>query len=289
MQSITEGDIWNQAYQLDNYEIVYDNRCLKTDNKKICAIYFSSSGIYYPNTENELKKCILEKNYYEWKKHKIQRAYKHIYVRDVSKNFYVIGINHCINSIDSLIDFLRDETEGYEIITIGSSGGAYMAALAGLLLDAKTAYCFSCFWSLNHINYNVWHLVGKYQNDKDKSKYYDLTSFLGNKRTNVIYVYPSLNDDVINNDLLQSQFVKNKKNVYSFSIKSRLHGVCMNGFLLDEFINAPEDLILSNCSKISESEMSLALKILGWKQFALMIVFIVRTRVKKIISKIKTI
>ena len=52
-QSITEGEIWNYAYELNNYKVQYTSyNCSK--NK--CAIYFSSSGIYYPNTEEQLYK-----------------------------------------------------------------------------------------------------------------------------------------------------------------------------------------------------------------------------------------
>ena len=41
------------------------------------------------------------------------------------------------------MDFLRKETEGYDIITIGSSAGGYASALFGTLLHAKIVLAFS--------------------------------------------------------------------------------------------------------------------------------------------------
>ena len=54
-----------RAYNdLNNFEIVeFDS---STSNK--CIIYFSSHGLYYPNTEEEVHKQIFAKNRYEWKK-----------------------------------------------------------------------------------------------------------------------------------------------------------------------------------------------------------------------------
>ena len=264
-RSITEGGIWDAAYKLNNYQIEYD--CARKDKNPVCAIYFSSSGIYYPNTEDELKKRILEDDYYEWKNHRIKRASKHIFVRDVAKNFYVIGINTKINSIDLLIDFLKEETLGYDIITIGSSGGAYMAALSGILLEAKMAYCFSCFWSLNRINYDVWHLVGKYQDDSSRNKYYNLVPLIKRTKTKLVYVYPANNRDLINNDHIQCQLVNGIEQVVSIPIRTRHHGVCLNKYMLGEFINFTEwDKLSQLSSGKTKSEVELAKRLLSSRE-----------------------
>lgn len=280
-QSITEGPVWESAYSQNNYEIEYDYA--EGTDSNICAIYFSSSGIYYPNIEEELKKRVIDDDYYEWKKTKIKRARKHIFVRDVAKNFYVIGISKRISSIDALMDFLKEETEGYEIITLGSSGGAYMAVLAGVLLESKCIFCFSCFWSLNCINYDVWHLVGFYQNDPQRNKYYDLVPIIKESNSRIVYIYPANNRDEINNDHVQCELVKNLKQIIQIPVKSKRHGACINRFLLSKLVN------LSDYSQITAeydrpmSEFRIAKKILSHNEILKMYYVIVKDKIMKYI------
>ena len=50
--------------------------------------------------------------------------------------------------MDTLLELLRMLTVGHEIITIGSSGGGYAATVVGMMLNAKTVYCFSGYFDL---------------------------------------------------------------------------------------------------------------------------------------------
>lgn len=85
-----DSDIVQQVYnEKDNFLIEYDNQ----GEKKWCAIYFSSNDIYFPNTEEIFRKRIIEKNFFEWYHSRINRAYKHIFVRDIFKQWYLMGIN----------------------------------------------------------------------------------------------------------------------------------------------------------------------------------------------------
>lgn len=122
-----------------NYLIDYSIR----NHSKICTIYFSSNGIYYPNTENTFNEIVIKKNRYEWYDTRVKAARKHLFVRDVYKQWYVKGINSQIDTQAKLLDFLRKETEGYDVITIGSSAGGYASALYGTLLHAKIVLAFS--------------------------------------------------------------------------------------------------------------------------------------------------
>ena len=78
--------------------------------EKIQIRLYSSNGIYYPN---------------------------------IYKQWYVRGINEKINTIDKLIDLLRDLTNGFEVMTVGISAGGYIAALAAAKLNTKKCYDFS--------------------------------------------------------------------------------------------------------------------------------------------------
>lgn len=128
-------DIWNQrvllaeeAYHLDNYKIEYNNAVINNE----CVIYFFSNNIWYPNTEEAFRKSIVENNRYEWNRNSYRIGKKNIYLRDIYKSWYVQGINDKINSVDAIVDWLRKETSGYEVVCIGSSAGGYMAALVGI-------------------------------------------------------------------------------------------------------------------------------------------------------------
>lgn len=94
-----------------NYIIYYD----ESSEENVCAIYFSSNDIYFPNTEEIFRKRIVEKNFFEWY-HTRVKARKHIFVRDVFKQWYIEGINTIINSPEKMEEWLKTETLGYQVI-----------------------------------------------------------------------------------------------------------------------------------------------------------------------------
>ena len=113
------------------------------ERKDICVVYFSSHNIYYPNTEEVFRKKIIEKDAYEWYSTRIEAGHKHIFIRDIQKQWYIQGINKRINSPEKLLDFLKKECEGYRIITVGSSAGGYAAVLYGSQLGAEKVFSFN--------------------------------------------------------------------------------------------------------------------------------------------------
>lgn len=113
------------------------------DGRKVCAVYFSSNNIYYPNEEHVFSSRILDKNFFEWFRTRIPYAQKHIFLRDIHKQWYLTGIDRNIDSPDRLLEFLKRETDGFEIVTVGSSAGGYAAMLYGILLQARKAISFN--------------------------------------------------------------------------------------------------------------------------------------------------
>ena len=82
-------DIWNQknelaekAYCEDNYKIQYHN---DVDNNE-CVIYFSSNGIWFPNTEEIFRREIIQNDRYEWIHRPYRMGRKNIFVRDICKS-----------------------------------------------------------------------------------------------------------------------------------------------------------------------------------------------------------
>lgn len=135
------NQIINQVYEQDNYQCV--DTGIESD---ICYIFFSSHGLYYPDTEAEFEETIINRDRYEWKwmanNSRIPtNAGRIIYVRDIHKRYYIYGISKKYNTIDKVLDRLRELTAGYRIVTVGSSAGGYMALIAAVRLNAE--YCIN--------------------------------------------------------------------------------------------------------------------------------------------------
>jgi len=128
-----------QAYRGDNHKIVFDD----TRPKEICALYFSSNNIYFPNDESVFRKRIVEADAYEWYRTRVRAAHKHVFLRDVFKQWYLTGLNDKVSTPEALLEFLRAQTEGYRVVALGSSAGGYAAVLYGSLLGAERILSFN--------------------------------------------------------------------------------------------------------------------------------------------------
>lgn len=172
-----DSEIVRSVYATEpNYIIDYD----ESSEENVCAIYFSSNDIYFPNTEEIFRKRIVEKNFFEWY-HTRVKARKHIFIRDIFKQWYLEGINAELDSPEKIFEWLKGETEGYEVVTVGSSAGGYAAVLYGSLLNAKRVIAFNAQFELWHMfnssSANSNPLVVKYKNT-ERSLYYDLKGML---------------------------------------------------------------------------------------------------------------
>lgn len=220
-------DIWNnnfivveKIYNHGNYHIV-TNANIKN---KVCYIFFSSNNIWFPNTEEAFRHSFIENNYYEWMNYSSLPAEKIIYVRDIYKSWYVTGINSKLNSVDSVIDFLKEQTINMKVITVGSSAGGYMASLVAALLNAKYCICFSAQFDLitdGVLGSNPF--LKKYLKDKERSKYYNIIDIIKNSETCIFYIMPAYSET----DITQSNKVKEIPNIKTMKISSRRHGVPM--------------------------------------------------------------
>lgn len=178
---------------LQNYKIINFN-----NKKKICYVFFSSNGII---NNNKTLDDVIDKDYYEFssvinaKKIK-QKASKIILLRDLELNFYVNGINCNINSIEKILDFLRKETIGFNVIAVGYSAGGYMATICGLFLP-NVARVFSFGGVFNLYTWKGSHLETSYSMNKSlianaendiKRKYYNIIPYIeSNEGINTIF------------------------------------------------------------------------------------------------------
>lgn len=179
------------VFQSDSNSVkfVYDNEnnylvdeSANSCQEQYCCIYFSSNDIYFPNTEKAFKKRIVERNSFEWYGSRIKKCKKHIFLRDIKKQWYLTGINKNLNTIEKLTSFIKEETEGYRIITVGSSAGGYAAVLFGSLLNAEYTLSFNGQFFLNHILHNSSErmnpIIFREQYNASVNKYYDLKTFI---------------------------------------------------------------------------------------------------------------
>lgn len=222
-KSIVSGKLFEKVYSEKNYFI---NEKKQNTVEKVAVLYFSSSGIYYPNTEEMFSKAFVENDKYEFLNSELKiEGSKEIYIRDIAKQFYITGISQRCPDMDSLIQLLKKETDGYKIITVGSSAGGYAAVLIGYILNAELIYCFSGYFNLEIVDKETWFYIEQYKNDYSKNKYYKLENYIKTDKTKLIYFYPTrLKDDV-----KQAEYLMKYKNANMaiVGMESGLHGVCV--------------------------------------------------------------
>lgn len=218
----TDSDSIKKALNSPNYIIEYSDTSNNTKDK-FCVIYFSSNNIYYPNTKEEFQKSIVKKNKYEWYGSRIEKGAKHIFIRDIQKQWYLQGINNELNTIDKIISFLRSETEGYKIIMLGSSAGGYAAVLIGSILNADKILTFNGQFQLLDLletsSEAVDPIVFRRQNDSDYNKYYSLKKYMKNPNSIFYFLSNKSSWDLFNKGHIEEMGV----NIISY--KTDNHGI----------------------------------------------------------------
>ena len=119
-----------------NYKVVVDDNC---DNN-LCYTFFSSNGLYH-NDEFSFNMAMKNNKYEYINIAKSIKAKKKIFIRDVWLSWYVKGINYEIDSISKLLEWLKENTEGYSNIIVGTSSGGYIGAIASWYIDAEVCFC----------------------------------------------------------------------------------------------------------------------------------------------------
>lgn len=257
-------DIWNeneplieQQYAKDNFVIVdYDGN----DAKPYCVIYFSSNGLYYPNTEESFVNFV-QSDRYEWRTYHFQNVRREIYVRDIVKQWYISGINSRISSVAKLIEWLSyNIPSGCDVITVGNSSGGYMAVLAACLLEARYAYCFSGQFSIEDaledkdMTHNT---LFKRQAleywQRGEKLYLDITEYIkAAPDLDIFYFYPALCEE----DKYQASLVKDFENVHAVAFKDDKHGRTMYNFNLNDVFKIEPDRLCELSARLRTKVVS---------------------------------
>lgn len=216
----TDSSIVKAAYeQTDNFLIEYDI----AQNVDYCAIYFCSNNIYYPNTDESFTSSIVEKNRFEWYGTRVPYAHKHIFIRDIQKQWYLTGVNGAINSPEKLLSFLQAETKDYQIITLGSSAGGFAAVLYGSLLKANLMLSFNGQFEIRSLLKKSTELIDpilfRFQESMHLLDFFEIKAFI-TEPSNIFYFHSNGS----NYDREQKSYINDVKlNVIGF--KTSHHGV----------------------------------------------------------------
>lgn len=253
----TDSEIVKKAFLKDNYLIEYNQQC---QDHTLCAIYFSSNDIYFPNSEEVFRKRIVEKNAYEWYGTRVEKAYKHVFVRDIQKQWYIEGINSRASSPELLLELLRNETAGYDVVTIGSSAGGYAAVLYGSLLNAEKILSFNGQFEIRSLlsssKRETNPLLFFHANDH-LSIYLDLKKALQFNEN--IYYFVSLNSPW---DIAQYNHVKEMSELKIIGFKTSHHGIPFLKSALPFVINLSKQELMSYTGK-TQSPFFFTVKIIG--------------------------
>lgn len=255
------------SFQADSNEI---KECFKREsnylidysdsfNKEYCIIYFSSNDIYFPNNSLAFNETIVKRNKFEWVNNKIAFGYKHIFLRDIKKQWYLNGINETINSPEKLVSFLLQETNGFKVITVGSSAGGFAAVLYGSLIGANRVYSFNGQFNLNIILPKVDEKTNPILfRNKDNPKlisYYDLNKYI-NSSVHVFYFQSILSQMDVEQYETLNEINKNK--IFRIKFKNSNHGFPFFRFNLKfVFTLAESELINLTKSEISPIQFSI--------------------------------
>lgn len=213
---------------------------------------------------------ICQTDRFEWenicKSKKIQKtARKIIFLKDPTRSYYANGIDENINNIEKLTEFLKKETEGLEVTTVGSSAGGYLAILLSYLLPNVTkAISISGVFNIYEWTgaNNTFHFKDMKQLTElvgtDKEKYFNLIPYLPNVRGDVFhfYAYKCKSDNLEINSLKGQTFNK----FHIIPIKASLHGHYINSYNLIKLIcsESKKTFNILNIQKVPVSDKRLS-------------------------------
>jgi hypothetical protein len=225
-------------------------------------------------------------NKFEWIKRdwKINDAGLNIYIRDVFKQWYIKGINSTINSIDKLVDFIKSKTKGYEIITIGSSAGGYIATILGCRLNAKYVFNFAGQFDLSFQGKNNQYVWDYIDNDNEKI-YKNIKEIIEESNTNIFY-FVGNNSQTDKKDLKLSTSIQ--KNLYTFNFDTDIHGIPFETNVLKILIQKSKEELIALFEKYSNTIINrykFEIEIVGIYEFIKIYSTKINNKVKSIIWK----
>ncbi len=241
-------DLIERTYKDKNYKIIKTRA--KTKN---AIIFFSGNALYYPNIRDVFIDTILNNDRYEWdniaKNEAIAKHYSLIiFIRDIHKQWYIKGINTELNTQNKLIDFLFEMTKGYNTTLCGNSAGGYMAALAGLKINAERIFTFSGQFDITN---KITLQKSPKKDAAENLTYLSLKNLILNSNfsNNIFYFFPANSKD----DIEQYNLIK-PLNLVVFKFSEEIHGQTLEGRCYPHILTMDSKKIVK-LSKIYEGKI----------------------------------
>lgn len=253
-----DDKIVNEIYtNRPNYLIEYNENVAK----EYCIVYFSSNDIYYPNNEIAFSESVIKKNKFEWYGKRVLYGHKHIFLRDIKKQWYLTGINATINSPVALLEFLKSETAGYKTIFLGSSAGGFISVILGQLINAERIYTFNGQFNIFSLSNKpdaefINPILFRNKNNEVLLPYYNAVNFI--KKPSTIYYFHSNKSKW---DIEQSEYIKDIA-VNKISFFTSNHGIPFLKSNLSVVLNLSQDQ-LKGLSGKSIHPLVFSLKMVG--------------------------
>ena len=215
-----------------------------------CAVYFSSNDLYFPNNRARFHERVTLRNTFEWFGTRVPGCGRHIFIRDVFKQWYLGGINSRLNSPEKVLKWLENETKGCRVTMVGSSSGGYAAVLFGSLLHAERVFSFNGYFDLapetemedaTRIN----PLLVRYGNDPERAPFYRLAPFLHAETP--VYYFHSLFSPI---DRRQRELLGGCRGVHVIPFHSRRHGIPFLKCCLSRLFRSTDEELLELCGSI---------------------------------------
>lgn len=182
----------------------------KKDNFIIDGIDGEYTAIYFTGDVFADNNPRLEKYYFDFYKMRIKKASKHILIRDVMQLGYHSGISDKLDSVEKVLEFLKEQTKGSKVITIGVSTGGYAATLFGIMLNAQYVLTIS----------------GVFTND--------LAEMVKNTEVPIFYICPRRSEF----DIKNYNLIKDLDNINVLSTNSHCHHMPIFKDILNKIINS---------------------------------------------------
>lgn len=205
--------------------------------KGITYIFFSGNGLFFPNTDECFEEVVVKKDRFEWTNVAScieKQAEKIIFVRDVYKRWYTKGVSKKYPDVDSLCNRLKEIAGDTKIYTVGNSAGAYMAILAGYLLNATYAFAFNPQIDLSKVDANDHPAIIALANSG--APYCKLQEIHANTR--VLFFYAAKNEA----DVMHKNLVEMQDNYAFYPFMETLHGKTMLAVNYPKVLREPEKI-----------------------------------------------
>lgn len=230
----------------DNYLIDYS----PDGDASRCAVYFSSNDLYFPNNRARFHERVVRRNTFEWFGTRVPGCRKHIFVRDVFKQWYLGGINARLDSPARIAEWLERETKGYRVTMAGSSAGGYAAALFGSLLGAERVFSFNGYFDLVPETEvegaaRVNPLLTRYRNSEELAPLYRLGRFL--HRRTPVYYFHSLHSPI---DREQKALLGSHEAVHVIPFDTAHHGIPFPKCCLGRVFQYTDAQLLALCGRM---------------------------------------